>query len=202
MIIDLRDYTTAAGARDKLIERCEGLLFDEQERLGATFIGSFRDAENPVRFVFLRGMRDLGTRRRVMTAFYSDGEMWRSNRDQVNSWIVDSDNVLLVRPISAWAPSANGASVVGMYSHIASQPLAAAVAADLERDVAAAVTAAGGRLLVTLATDPAENNYPNHPIRSGEHGLVWFATFETYRPLELLSVEQRRLLPTARSRLR
>ena len=56
MIIDLRDYTTTTGKRDLLIDRCESLLFDEQIQLGAKLLGIFRDAENPDRFVWLRGM--------------------------------------------------------------------------------------------------------------------------------------------------
>lgn len=202
MIIDLRDYTTTPGVRDQLIERCEMLLFDEQTRLGATFLGTFRDADDPDRFVWLRGMPDMVTRQRILTAFYSDGEMWQANRDEVNSWIVDSDNVLLVRPVSDWASPATGRSVVGMYTYVRPEPLADAV--QLQRDVAAAIAAAGGRLLVTLATDSSENNYPRHPIRTGEFGLVWFATFEPdyYRSLRFPAVETRRLLPTVRSWLR
>jgi hypothetical protein len=202
MIIDVRDYRLAPGMRDHLVERCETILFDEQERLGATFVGSFRDADDPNRFVFLRAMPDLATRERVLTAFYGNGAMWRDNRGEVNSWLVDTDNVLLVRPISEWAAPATGPSTVGMYSHIGPGPLADAEASALQRDVAAAIAAAGGRLLVTLATDPAENNYPQHAIRTGEHGLIWLATFADYRPLALQTVVQRRLLPTARSRAR
>ena len=204
MIIDLRDYTTVPGARDKLIERCETLLFDEQMRLGAAFLGAFRDADDPDHFVWLRGLPDMATRKRVLTAFYSDGDMWKANRDEVNTWIADSDNVLLVKPISEVALAATGDSVVAMYSHIRRAPLDAATAARLQHDVAAAVDSAGGRLLVTLATDPSENNYPRHPIRTGEFGLVWFATFapQRYNTLGLASIEARRLLPTARSQLR
>ena len=204
MIIDLRDYTTSPGARDRLIERCEALFFPEQERLGATLVGSFRDADDPDRFVWLRGMPDLATRQRVLTEFYSDGEMWKANRDEVNTWIADSDNVLLVRPTSDLAPSATGTSIVGMYAHVEPVPLSPATIAQLNDEVSTAIAVSGGRLLVTLATDPSENNYPRHPIRSGEFGLVWFATFEPdrYRPLGLRSVEVRRLLPTPRSRMR
>lgn len=202
MIIDLRDYTVTRDGRDKLIARVEGLLFPEQERMGAHFLGAFRDADDPMRFVFLRAMPDLATRQRVLTEFYGEGEMWRRNRDEVNGWIVDSDNVLLLRPISAIAPPATGPSVVGMYTHLERQPLADTAAAALQEDVARAVADAGGRLLVTLATDPAENNYPKHPIRTGEHGLVWLASFGEHRPLALRSVEQRRLSPTAGSRMR
>ena len=54
MIIDLRDYTTNPGMRDALIERCESLFFPEQERLGATIVGLFRDAADENRYVWLR----------------------------------------------------------------------------------------------------------------------------------------------------
>lgn len=202
MIIDIRDYRLVPGMRDRLIERLESLLLDEQERLGATFLGMFRDDEDPDRFLFVRGMPDLPTRQRVLTEFYGEGEMWRANRDEVNTWLADTDDVLLVRPISEWAPPARGVSVVGMYTHVERQPLAPAAAASLRRDVEGAIADAGGRLLVTLATDPAENNYPKHPIRTGEHGLLWFATFATHHPLAIGSVQQRRLLPTMRSRMR
>jgi hypothetical protein len=200
MIIDIRDYRVVPGTRDLLIERCETLLWDEQERLGAKFLGGFRDADDPDRFVFVRAMPDLDTRKRVLTEFYSDGEMWRTNRDEVNTWIADSDDVLLVRPVSEFAAPATGPSVVGMFSRVGKQPLADAAAA--RREVEAAITSAGGRLLVALETDPAENNYPRHPIREGEHGLVWFATFAAYRPLSVPSLAQRRLLPIASSRMR
>lgn len=202
MIVDLRDYTTTPGARERLIERCEGLLFPEQERLGASFLGLFRDADDPDRFVWLRGMADLPTRARVLTAFYSDGALWKAHRDEVNAWLADSDDVLLVRPLGQPGPPAVGASVVGMYTHLERAPLAAEAATRLRAEVEAAVRGAGGRLLATFATDPAENNYPRHPIRTGEHGLVWLATFEGSPRLALASVVQRRLLPTSRSRLR
>jgi hypothetical protein len=200
MIIDIRDYRLVPGKRDLLIERCETLLFDEQERLGAQFIAGFRDADDPDRFLFLRAMPDLDTRKRVLTAFYADGDMWRTNRDEVNTWIADSDDVLLVHPVSELAAPATGPSVVGMFSRVGKEPLADPAAA--RRDVEAAIAAAGGRLLVTLECDAAENNYPRHPIREGEHGLVWFATFAAYRPLAVAGLTQRRLLPITRSRMR
>ena len=202
MIIDLRDYTTTPGKRDLLIERCESLLFDEQVRMGATFFGSFRDAENPDRFVWLRGMNDMAERKRILTAFYTNGEMWKANRQEVNSWIVDSDNVLLVRAIAEWAEPADGDSIVGMYTHVSRDPQKDFT--EVQRTVPAAIETAGGRLLVTLSTDPSENNYPRHPIRTGEFGFVWFATFTPgqHRPLGLHFIEERRLLPTKRSRMR
>jgi len=202
MIVDLRDYTLVPDKRAALVQRFETLFMDEQERLGARMLGSFVDADNPTRFVWLRGCEDLETRRRVLTAFYGEGATWKHHRTEVNAWFVDTDNVLLVRPIAELAPPATGDSTVGMYSFIGPEPLPAAAATEPQRVVGAAITAAGGRLLATFATDPVENNYPNHPIRIGEHGLVWFATFATYKPIAIESLQQRRLIPTPRSRMR
>ena len=202
MIVDLRDYTLLPDKRAALVERFEKLFMDEQERLGARMLGSFIDADDPNRFVWLRGCADLETRKRVLTAFYADGPMWKHHRTEVNSWFVDTDNVLLVQPVGELAPPAVGDSTVGMYTHVGPAPLTAAAATGLRRAVEADIAAAGGRLLATFATDPVDNNYPNHPIRTGEHGLIWFATFEKYKPLAIASLLQRRLIPTPRSRMR
>jgi hypothetical protein len=201
MIIDLRDYTTTSGCRDLLIERCENQLFEEQERLGATIIGMFRDAADPDRFVWLRSMPDMAERKRILTAFYTHGKMWKSQRTEVNSWIADSDNVLLVWPVSDWSASATSESMVGMYSDVGPGKV---ISEARNQEVCDAIHAAGGRLLVTLEIDPVENNYPRHPIRTGESGQIWFATFQVndYRSLRMGSIGERKLLPTAKSRLR
>ena len=202
MIIDLRDYTTAPGARDALIERCENLFFPEQTRLGARFLGVFRDAEDANRFVWLRAMPDLDIRQRVLTAFYSDGELWKSQRDEVNGWIADSDNVLLLRAVSGWARNDAAQSLVAMYTCVSREPLADTV--SLLRNVASEIERLGGTLLVTMATDPSDNNYPRHAIRTGETGLVWFASFAAGADcaLRVDGIVQRRLLPTGQSWMR
>jgi hypothetical protein len=202
MIVDLRDYTLLPAKRALLVERFEALFMTEQERLGARMLGSFLDADDPNRFVWLRGCADLETRRRVLTAFYAEGAMWKEHRTEVNDWFVDTDNVLLLRPIGELAAPSTAGSTVGMYTHLAPAPLTTSTVTELDRTVGAGIAAAGGRLLGTFATDPVENNYPNHPIRTGEHGLVWFATYETYKPVEVASLQQRRLIPTTRSRMR
>lgn len=201
MIIDLRDYTLKANTRDQFIERCETVIFPEQKRLGATILGSFRDAENPNGVVWLRAMPDMDARKRIMTAFYAKGEVWKANRKEVNSWIVDSDNVLLVKPISEIVTSPSQNSVVVMYTCLRQKPFT--VDEELD-DVSKAISDAGGRLLVKLATDPCENNYPLHPIRRDEFGCVVFASFgpECYQSLGLSFVVERKLIPTQQSWLR
>jgi hypothetical protein len=202
MIVDLRDYTLLPDKRAALVERFEALFMTEQERLGTRMLGSFLDADDPNRFVWLRACPDLETRKRVLTAFYADGAMWKEHRTEVNSWFVDTDNVLLLQPLGELAPPGTGDSTVGMYTFVGPNPLPATTVEDLRRMIGARITAAGGTLLATFATDPVENNYPNHPIRTGEHGLVWFASYATYKRLDVPSVQQRRLIPTTRSRMR
>jgi hypothetical protein len=204
MIIDLRDYTTMPGARDLLIARCEEELFPAQRCLGADIMGIFRDADDMNRFVWLRGMASLAERRRILTAFYTNGELWHAQRAEVNSWIADASNVLLVRPISGWGEPVGGDTQVGMFSFISRTPLTEPATKELQNMLLHAITAAGGHLLVVLETDPSKNNYPRHAIRTGEHGLIWLASFPLGQQptLGLPNLQERRLLPGATSRLR
>lgn len=201
MIIDLRDYTLKPDTRDHFIERCESIIFPEQKHLGATILGSFHDAENPNGVVWLRAMPDMAERKRIMTAFYSKGEVWKANRREVNSWIVDSDNVLLVRPFSDLMKPATSNSIVAMYTCLRQEPFN--VDQDLN-DVSEAISAVGGRLLAKLITDSSKNNYPLHPIRTGEFGFVVLASFDSehYQPLGLASIIERKLIPSQQSWLR
>ena len=72
----------------------------------------------------------------------------------------------------------------------------------MQSKVTGAIKEGNGRLLVELETDPVENNYPRHPIRTGEHGLIWFATFEKFGSLNLAGVTERHLIPTRTSAMR
>ncbi len=206
MIIDLRDYTLKPNTRDQFIERCETTIFPEQKRLGANILGVFCDANNPNAVVWLRAMPDMAERKRIMTAFYKKGEVWQANRKEVNSWIVDSDHVLLMRPIeskpvSDLVTATTDVSIVVMYTCLRGEPFNPVDELD---DVAQTISGVGGRLLVKMVTDPSENNYPLHPIRTGEYGFVLFASFdpELYQPLDFSSVEERKLIPTQDSWMR
>jgi len=204
MIIDLRNYTLKPNTRDQFIERCETLIFPEQKRLGATILGTFCEADNPNKIIWLRAMPDMAERKRILTAFYSKGEVWKANRREVNSWIVNSDNVLLVKPVSDLMTSTTNTgdhSIVVMFTCLRKAPFD--IAQELD-DVSGAISDIGGRLLVKLETDPSKNNYPLHPIRTGEFGFVVFATFDPklYQSIGISSVEECKLLPTQQSWLR
>lgn len=201
MIIDVRDYTVKPEARRRFVDRCENILFPEQERLGAVIMGMFTDADFDDRVVWLRAMPDLASRERILTDFYTNGEMWKAHKDEVNGWIIDSANVLMMHTASDWAGPSLGGSVVSMYSNVRG---GAATTTAPDPNVTASIQSAGGRPLITLEVDAAPNNYPRHPIRTGVCGHVWFASFDPrrYRSLGLPGIAERRLLPTATSRMR
>src|SRR5688572_27147018 len=95
-IVELRQYTLHAGRRDALIALFDREFVETQEATGMKVIGQFRDLDNPDRFVWLRGFRDMESRATGLAAFYS-GPVWQANREAANVTMVDSDNVLLLR---------------------------------------------------------------------------------------------------------
>jgi hypothetical protein len=96
-IVELRQYTLHPGQRDVLIELFEREFVESQEALGIKIIGQFRDLDNPNRFVWLRGFRDMPSRAQALKDFYG-GPVWKAHREAANATMIDSDNVLLLHP--------------------------------------------------------------------------------------------------------
>lgn len=101
-IDELRQYKLVPGKRDVLIELFEREFVETQEAVGMNVIGTFRDMDDPDRFVWLRNFPDMECRARSLAAFYG-GPVWKAHREAANATMIDSDNVLLLRP--AWAGS-------------------------------------------------------------------------------------------------
>jgi hypothetical protein len=188
-IVELRQYTHHPGQRDVLIDLFESRFIETQERVGMQVIGQFRDLDYPNRFTWLRGFTDMPRRARSLADFY-DGPVWQSNRDAANATLIDSDNVLLLRPArpdsgfalhgERPALGTEGRDDRGIVEatilHLEASAVGDAVA-FLERDIAPAVAISGACLLGYFVTEPSPNTFPRLPVREGEHVLVWFAGF-------------------------
>src|SRR5437899_2034129 len=98
-IVELRQYTLHPGMRDVLIELFDRNFIESQEALGMKIIGQFRDLDDPNRFVWLRGFPDMASRAQALQDFYG-GPVWKVHREAANATMIDSDNVLLLRPAS------------------------------------------------------------------------------------------------------
>src|SRR5262249_34890767 len=97
-VLELRQYTLHPGGRDVLIDLFDREFVEPQEAVGMHVVGQFRDLDDPDRFVWLRGFTDMISRADALAAFYG-GPVWQAHRGAANATMVDSDNVLLLRPV-------------------------------------------------------------------------------------------------------
>ncbi|WP_112141500.1 NIPSNAP family protein [Glycomyces dulcitolivorans] len=217
-VFELRQYTLHRGRRDELIDLFDREFVESQEAVGMRIVGQFRDLDRPDHFVWVRGFRDMESRAEALEAFYG-GPVWKANRDKANATMIDSDDVLLLRPPFDGAGfAAPDQPRPGRHEEPSPTRITAAVhridPAAEDASVEAAVDrlrpelqARGLRPLALLTTEPAENTFPALPVRTGEHVLAWFAQGEVDAEAiasEALSspIQTLRLETTARSRLR
>ncbi len=187
-VIELRQYTHHPGGREALIELFEREFIETQESTGIKVIGQFRHFEHPNSFVWLRGFEDMPSRLRALTDFY-DGPVWNTHRAAANATLVDSDNVLLLRPARPGSgfkleqPRPNqGATLVPGTLVVATicylkEPASAAVLEVFERSLVPPMVQAGAQMLASFVTEDHPNTYPRLPVRGGEAVFVWFLGF-------------------------
>ena len=166
-VVELRQYTLHPGRRDELIALFEREFVHTQEAAGIAVIGTFRDLDGPDRFVWLRGFAGMPSRAEALQRFYG-GPAWQAHRAQANATMVDSDDVLLLKPVplqrhTAARPGVVVAAVIPSHG----TPAASALAA---------FEAAGARPFATFETEPAPNNFPRLPVREGESVIVVLAS--------------------------
>ena len=189
-VIELRQYTLHPGRRDELIELFERKFIEPQEALGMRIVGTFRDLDDPDRFVWLRGFADLSVRADALAAFYG-GPVWQRYRDEANATMVDSDDVFLLCPATVRDSFAQAQSArAGVDAPPARPPgLLTVTLCPLRADVDAALLqafdeivrpawiGAEGELLACLVNETAPNNFPRLPVREGEPVIAWFTRF-------------------------
>lgn len=188
-VVELRQYTLHPGQRDTLIELFDREFVETQEALGMRVIGQFRDLDDPDRFVWLRGFADMAARRRGLEAF-SGGPVWAAHRGAANATILDSDNVLLLRP--AWPGAAStlrsgrradqgdagmpqGLVVVTIF-HLWESP-APELLAWCRGPMAGTLNAGGALKQAWYVIESRANDFPRLPVREGEHVLIGLAVF-------------------------
>jgi NIPSNAP len=188
-IVELRQYTLHPGSRDVLIELFDREFVESQEAVGMAVIGQFRDLGDPNRFVWLRGFRDMPTRAQALAAFYG-GPVWKAHREVANATMIDSDNVLLLRPAraeSGFSLEKSDRPPVGVNEVPKGLVVATiyyfdAPAGDdfvdfFEHVLKPVLIDVGASILAYFVTDSSVNNFPALPVREGENVLVWFSRF-------------------------
>ena len=195
-VVELRQYTLVPGGREVLISLFEQHFIESQEATGMTVIGQFRDLNNPNRFVWLRGFGDMASRARQLEEFYG-GPVWKEHREAANATMIDSDNVLLLRPArtnsgfrlenlkrasDANQQDSNGLVVATIY-HLGGSTHGEFLE-FFEYERALRVTSPGALILATFVTENHPNTFPALPVRVGVNVFVWFSLFADRRTYE------------------
>ncbi|WP_318012388.1 NIPSNAP family protein [Mesorhizobium sp. BR1-1-4] len=194
-IVELRQYTLKPGRRETLIDIFDTQFIESQEDAGMTIIGQFRDLDRPDMFVWMRGFESMDARKDALSAFY-DGPVWAAHRDAANATMIDSDDVLLLRP--AWPdagfdlsglrrPMADMAKstsersglpgLVEISIHHLRPGIGADFAGRFQAEMVARLAQTGARLLGAFLTEPAANTFPRLPVRAGENVFITVAGF-------------------------
>ncbi|AXG79028.1 NIPSNAP family protein [Streptomyces paludis] len=195
-VFELRQYTLKSGRRDELIELFDREFVETQEETGMVVLGQFRDLDDPDRFVWLRGFRDMATRHRALSDFYG-GPVWAKHGPQANDTMISSDDVLLLRPLSEGSAPAGTTSAAVPAASPAQRPEVGAPAP--ERFVSATVWSfppgqhdgialirdgllpllhsTGPAPLAALTTETAHNTFDRLPVRTGENVVAVLTSY-------------------------
>jgi quinol monooxygenase YgiN len=188
-VVELRQYTLKPGQRDVLIDLFEREFIESQEATGMRVIGTFRDLNNPDRFVWLRGFSDMAARAQGLQEFYG-GPVWKAHREAANATMTDSDNALLLRPArsNAGFSVADVARPLRGSTNTARGLLAAtiyhlegATASDFadffERELRPIVEQSAATIVASFVTENHPNTFPRLPVRDDANVFVWFSLF-------------------------
>ena len=186
-VVELRQYTLHPGKRDVLIELFDREFVETQEAVGMKIIGQFRDFDYPDRFIWLRGFRDMPSRAKALNDFYG-GPVWKTNREAANATMIDSDNVLLLRPalptsgfsLETRPPVRSDempTSLIVATIYYFADPVAPDFINFFEHTLRPVAESLGATISASFVTENSENTFPALPVRAGENVFVWFSTF-------------------------
>ena len=128
-------------------------------------------------------------RREALTAFY-DGPVWRTHRGAANATMVDSDDVLLLRPLHPLggfpgAPAGQAATPAraGCWSASSTARPAPTTSLASFESASGRSSRARGPPLAWLETEGAVNDFPRLPVRADADVLVCISVLRDERAL-------------------
>jgi hypothetical protein len=145
-------------------------------------------------FTWIRGFHTIEARAVVNAEFYY-GPVWKEHKKTLNDLLTDSDNVLLLRPLSpersvqilpAVDPvtEPHGAQGVLVAQIFAVQKDQVDAFARQAEPAFSAYRAAGAREVGVLVTLDVPNNFPQLPVRTDGPYLVWLGILKDNSMLE------------------
>jgi hypothetical protein len=185
-VYELRQYTLQPGTGDAFLAYFEQWFLESQETTGMHVVGQFRDLDRPDMFVWMRGFPDMVSRRDSLDAFYG-GPVWAARGAAANAMMIDSDNVLLLKPVGPrpWFETPRGGPDAAQPSpalfEVVVYPLAADGAGPFaefyDQQLAPLLTSAGTTPIAEFETETAPNTFPRLPVRETETVFVTVSRF-------------------------
>jgi hypothetical protein len=188
-IVELRQYSLHPGQRDVLIDLFDREFIESQEALGMKVIGQFWDLNDPNSFVWLRGFSDMSSRGTALAAFYG-GPVWKAHRELANATMVDSSNVLMLRPAREESGFTLENSERPLYDasevpkglivatiYYLDTPVGVEFIGFFEQSIKPELMNSGNSIIAYFVTESSVNNFPALPVREGENVFVWFSSF-------------------------
>lgn len=193
-VIEFRRYIIKEGEREHFAEYFESYFPEAFQQMGAILFGQFFERKNPVGFTWMRGFKNTDARATINAGFYY-GPLWKEHRSTMNSLMVDSDNVLLLRPLSpergvlvlpAVDPikEPKGAQGVVVAQIFAVKPNSVDDFAQRAEETFASYRAAGAHEAGVLVTLDVPNNFPQLPVRTDGPYLVWLGIVKDNKTLD------------------
>ena len=177
-VFELRQYTLKGGTRAAFTRLFAREFVTTQDAVGCHVRAVFRDLDDADRFVWIRGFTDMDARKAALESFYF-GPVWKAHRTEANSMIVDSDNVLLLRPMAGTiGPRSIGdGQVVRITIYRLHDVDPEAFAHFFATRMQPLIEAAGVQVVATLATEAAANTFPRLPVREHDPVFLWIGRF-------------------------
>ena len=95
MIVEMRTYKTKPGKRAEFLEVFRTRSVPAHDEIGMKILGPFLSVEDPDTFFFMRGFPDLASREPMKARFY-EGELWKSELENVVMPMLEKYEVVLV----------------------------------------------------------------------------------------------------------
>ncbi|MFF5051692.1 putative quinol monooxygenase [Micromonospora sp. NPDC000663] len=171
-VAELRRYLMRPGGAPALQKLFTDHLIAGQRQAGMLIGPIYEDLDDPDRFVWWRAFADMEARRKALETFYY-GPMWAAHRDGANATMIDSDDVLLLRPLGRLgAETGVGRPFprprVGMSTAlVALHDRSADPQARPPADILALVESILPAPILTWSTESATNTFPALPVRVG-----------------------------------
>ncbi len=231
-VVELRRYAMQPGRREEFLALFEREFIESQEECGMLPVGQYRDLDDADAVAWFRGFADMPARKAALEAFYLQSPVWLENRDAANATLVDSDNVLLLRPArresgfdlrglqrGTGAEQERAQSLLGLAVFMLRRPATSALIDTFERETLPQLQTCATRVAY-FVTDETPNDFPRLPVREGEFSFVasgvcasehdlrrWEDALNSMKRLNelqelIVSCEQLRLQPAPRALLR